>query len=321
MRLAIALCAATALAAPACAVTVPEPDRPDECRVRHVAYTSDIIRLQVPVHGSLMLILSPEEKEMTAGLASGKWTAMGTGNTLMIAPKPDAPVTNMQLVSMLPDGTARPYTFEMNTVADGIRPSPAPQQVANNGPVAPSAPPPCDAANSPYSVVRVTYAAQIRQAVQAARDAALKAKQAETGADTGPMAPVPLAATTAARRCDFEWRGTPGLLPLAACDTGTQTVFYWPGQLRPPAMFMVGADGGEQSTSPAPDPARPGWMVVNGASPWWRLRLGDGLVTDLYDAAYNPLAEVPAAPARPRRLNHARRRHPRHIAAAASAAP
>lgn len=284
------LLAATMLVAPALALEVPTPDNSSEPRIRHAEYApSDIIQLLVPKDGQTQVMLRPNDTKISVSIVSKLWRTDTSGHSFVLAPSPGAPITNAVVVEDLPDGTINHYSFLLIPSQEGIDPAKSPVATVSTG-----APPP---KGEPYAVVRITYAAED----QADALAAAKAKKEAAAAAWRARHVAWLAhrkqqieervVAAAKPRCDFLWRGSAALMPAAACDTGAVTKFLWLGQQPVPAVFLVAADGTEQSVTQAPDPGRPGLIIVPTTSRFWRLRLGKKLVLDLYDAAWNPIGQ------------------------------
>lgn len=294
MRLAVgALLAGAALCSPAFALTEPTPDAPSEPRMRHVEYVpDDIVKIAVPADGETQIVLSPDDGKIAFSVPQKAWRHARAGNTLVIAPNPGATTTLAHIVSTLPDGKTRTYTLELS-VAQGQSGS---AQVASLGGAVPQ-----NSAPAGYASVRFTYTAAEKEAKAAAAAAAKQAAIAEARArraafvQSQPPVVRAKAPVMEHRRCDFMWRGSPELLPQAACDGGTMTTFLWGGQVSVPAIFVVTPDGREQSVTQSPDPLRPGLVIVPMTAQRWVLRSGPKSVVELYNAAYDPLATENAA--------------------------
>ena len=294
------LLAATLLAAfgpPAWALTEPQPIDAAEPSVRTVEYAPDeVVKIVVPALGETQIILSPDDGKVLFSVAQATWRHSRAANTLNVAPNPGATTTFAHAVSYLPDGKTRTYTFELVV---GTPPS---GMVASTDGAVPQQGEP-----SGYAEVRFTYAAADKQAkaeaAQAAKQAAVQEAKARRAAAMQSRPPVVRSRAVAPvrRRCDFMFRGSAAILPQAACDQGDRTTFLWAGEVPVPAIFKVAPDGSEQAVTQAPDPSRPGLIVVPATSQRWVLRSGKKLAAELFDAAYDPLWNdaVPGADAQP----------------------
>lgn len=307
MRGLLVLFCATAIASPAFALTEPQPVTPDEPRVRRVEYVPDAVtKLVVPATGETQVVLSDRESgEIKISLAQASWRkSHGGGSSIIFSPNSGATTTYAHVVSYLPNGKTRRYTFE-------LRVAPAPDNatvaVASADGTAPVEQPSYAAG---YAVVRFTYAAADKE--QRAEDAIAAKKAAKEqwlARRTAPQIAGPpvvhaLASTGTRRRCDFWWRGSATLLPQAACDRGHTTTFLWDGQVPVPSIYVIDPDGSEQAVTASPDPERPGQIVVQRTAARWLLRSGKKSVVELYNSAFDPLwEETPADPiAPPQRL-------------------
>ena len=295
--LSAAMICGTMFSLPALAMVEPIPDSPAEPRMRHVEYTpDDVVKIVVPQNGETQIIISPDEEKVQFSVSQQAWRHARAGNSLVIAANPGATTTFAHAVSILPDGKTRTYTFEL--IPAGIPPQ---SQVAS-----------ADTSTLPqgelgYASVRFTYTAydkekQVQEAA-AKKKAAIEAWRSRQAllAANGPPVVHASAPVQPRRRCDFMWRGWSQILPTAVCDRGATTEFVWPGQFPVPAIFTVTQDGREQSVTQAPDPMRPGVIVVPNTALRWVLRSGPKMVAELYNAAYDPLwsESTPVAEAQP----------------------
>jgi type IV secretory pathway VirB9-like protein len=286
-----------AFSAPAWALTEPQPVNASEPRVRAVEYAPDqVVKIVVPASGETQIILSPDDGKVLFSVPQAAWRHSRAANTLNLAPNPGATTTFAHAVSYLPDGKTRTYTFELMVGSAGSG------MVASTDGAVPQQGEP-----SGYAEVRFTYAAAETQAkaeaAQAAKQAAVQEAKARRTAATRGGSPVVRSRAMAPvrRRCDFMFRGSAAILPQAACDQGDRTTFLWAGEVPVPAIFKVAPDGSEQAVTQAPDPSRPGLIIVPTTSQRWVLRSGKKLAVELFDAAYDPLWNdpVPGADAQP----------------------
>lgn len=307
---AAALIAATALSAPALALESPTPIAPDEPRVRIVPYApDDIIRINAPSHGETAIVLHDGEIRGDKSLPVPGWRMEGQANVLVVAGDDNAPPTDVHVVTATPDGGTHRYTFLLT-----ISPSTILQACgqATQAPAAGMATPADDKARAaeaearahaeavcPYATVRINYsaddaakakaaaAATAKADAQARRERWLARRHAAEGAHVRAVLAEDQA--SARKRCDFKWRGAATLLPTEACDTGQDTLFFWPGQMPVPSISVLDPEGNEQTVSSTADPAHPGLIRVDRTARWWRLRLGRKLVAELYDAAFSDI--------------------------------
>jgi len=77
------------------------------------------------------------------------------------------------------------------------------------------------------------------------------------------------------------------ITPSMAFDDGRFTYFRFPGNTEMPAVFVIGADGGESTTNPHIDPARDDVLVVDRVAEEFVLRLGRAVVS-IHNNAYDP---------------------------------
>lgn len=284
IRTLAALLAGTALAFPARALQTPTPNRPDEPRTVAVPYApDDVTEVIVPSQGATMVTMSAAETKFDVAIPVKGWRHDAAGNAVVFSADPGAPTTVAHVVSYLPDGTTRRYAWLLIASAQGVKPTALPI-----------------AAPVPYLNVRVTYAAEEARAKVVADTARRIAAQqvwraqrtaaVETAAEKQARAALAADAAAQRRRCNFMWRGDAAVLPLEACETGSQTTFLWAGQMPVAAVFIVAADGTEQAITQAPAPDRPGLLTVPTTSRFWRVRRG-ALVADLYDASFTEIGQ------------------------------
>lgn len=299
------LLACTMLATPGWALVVPVPDKPTEPRVVHAPYSpNDIIQIIAPSAGSVALILSPEETTFDVHIGAGGWSHGSAGHSIVLSAAPGAPTTNGYIVSYLANGTTRRYALELTAAAEGVKPTNLNLvgiRVASNDPA--SGGTGSFPMQIPYVSVRMTYGpqdvAQARPArplvQQTATSSVMQTEPATIASrrqDGRARAAMAEDAARTRSRCNFMWRGDPSVVPVTACDDGATTTFYWPGQLPVAAVFLVNPDGTEQSVTQAAAPDRPGLMVVPATSQFWRLRRGETVVADLYNASWDPVGTV-----------------------------
>lgn len=296
---------------PVLAAQTPTPEKNAEGkeidpRMVFVPYSpKDVIPLLIPNKGRTNVVLSSVETEFYFAKSLPGWELEDAGNTFSIRATAGAVTTVAHVVSPMPDGTNRYYTFELNAAEEGVKLPPTNPAVPGNSVVASN-----DPANLgvsapqkplvPYLTVRLTYEQEERKA-KAAAAAATAARRNETrrAAPAQPISAAPRDGSAIAtlrqdasairRRCNFMWRGSPEVLPQTACQNGAKTFFYWPGQMPVSGAFLIAEDGTEHSVNQSANPDQPGLIEVPTTSRWWRLRRGDVLVAEMYDASYNEI--------------------------------
>lgn len=306
MRAVAAIVAGLVFAAPAWAVTEPQPIQGKDSTIRSVEYDPNaLVLIKVAIGSAVQVILPADTVKAPVSVAQAAWRYSSAANTVVFAPNPGATTMVGHIVAIMPDGTkllhhllltvAQETPSAMVASADGSVPQPSPVMG--------------------YSSVEFTYgkaneAAKARAATEA-RKAAVQAAVARRAAfqQSGPPVVRSTASVPERRRCDFMWRGDASLLPQAACDGGTMTRFLWAGQVPVPAILTVDAAGHEHPVTQAPDPNRHGLIIVPAISQRWILRSGSGVVAELFNAAYDPLWNdpVPGADVQPRSVVTVRR--------------
>lgn len=292
--------------APALAVQVPMPEDDSEPRVRSTPHSlTQMIQVRVPALGQTMIVLAPGETKMDILVSTDLWRADSSGNAIVVSAKPGAPTTDMHVVGFNPDGSVRHrYQFELIPSPEPVRsPIPLVTLASNDLSLPAPAPSPQPAFNpvtdGTMTTVRMTYddeedkaradaaAATKRGAASVLR--ARRAAYAETVTQARLQAMLQdAAAHPAIKRCNFKWKGDANLLPQSACNLGSSTAFFWPGQQPVPAILAVTPDGFEHSTTSAPSADRPGLVTVQQISQRWRFRIGTKLVADISDVTFSP---------------------------------
>lgn len=299
MRFAAVLLVGSILAGHAWALTEPVPVDEHESRVRVTDYKPDAIFLiRVPLGGETEVVLSEQERgHIKVSKSQEAWKrSHGGGSTIIFAANHDATMTYAHVVSEMPDGSTRRYTFQLEPAAD---PATTNLQVASadGGPVQTQA-----SASAGYAVVRFTYDAddKLRKQQAAAAEAARKKQEAvdartarraswqQSGSGFGPAVVHAKAPPDERKKCDFWYRGAGPLMPQAVCDRGDRTTFFWAGQLPVPAIFAVDAAGHPHEVTGSPNPEIRGEIVVPQTSQRWVIVYGKDMVLDLWNSAYDP---------------------------------
>lgn len=298
MKTLLVLLAVTALSSQALATTDdPQPIDKAEPRVRQAQYRQNAIyKIEVPRLAQTRVQFGEfEHGKVKVSLAQKNWHYdYSGGGTVVFWFTEGATPTYAPVTTYLDDGSTRLYTFELRPAQD---PESTMMQVASAEGM-----PPVEkqSDSSGYAIVDFTYgtadnalkakrAAEQKQQQQTER----RARQAAFAATAPPVVHASMAVQDR-KKCDFWWRGSGALLPLASCDLGNRTLFVWPGQLSVPGVFVVASDGSEQAATCSPRVEQPGAVECDRAAPRWVLRSGKKLATELWNSGYDPLYESPA---------------------------
>jgi type IV secretion system protein VirB9 len=301
------------LAAPAFAEEAPMQSRHDS-RVRYFNYRpDDVYPIWSMVGATIMIEFGPEEsvpdgmviapdvwseKEKRGGLEPST-----QGNMLFLKSHACMIREPIQLVTKLPNGKLRPYTFEFHTIPD-ICPKPASPGMVAAMPISTTADPPAAQGNLPHvgrdalgAGANADYFIKFRYPLDeaakrraAARIAAEKAQKQETAlllqqqTDTFSANP-----WLGDRNYRYLARGDQSLTPSLVWDNGYSTAFTFPAMQRMPALFRVNPDGKEATSDYS---VHGDTMIAPGTAQLWRLRDGQ-TVMDVLDLAYNPTGKTP----------------------------
>lgn len=297
MRVLLVLLAATALSSQALALTEPQPIDNAEPRVRQVLYQPNAIyKIEVPRLTQTRIQFGEfEHGKVKVSIAQKNWHYdYSGGGSIVVWATEGATPSYATVTTYLDDGSTRPYTFE-------LRPAQDPESTAVQVASADGMPPvekQSDTAG--YAVVSFTYGSA-DSALKAKRAAEQKqqqhaewrARHAAIAATAPPLVHASIAVQDR-RKCDFWWRGSITVLPVAACDLGNRTLFLWPGQMSVPGIFTVADDGSEQAATCSPRVEQHGAVECDRAAQRWVIRSGKKLAAELWNSGYDPLYESPA---------------------------
>lgn len=246
-------------------------------RVRIVAITSSSLTITfAPTERIAHLIMG--DPSLIGGPKSDELANAPLKNNLFLWPLKIGQ-TNMQVITILPDGGERLYQYEI-AVQDS-RPD------DENGPLGKS----CIEHHN-CATFGLIYAYP-RDAHEAAVQRWKERKAAEDE-------------NTAANRLSVDffygqrnWHyvaqgKAKWLAPAEVSDNGRLTAFRWPNNMQVPAIFTMSKDATEQSQTPH---MRDDLQIASTTSCWWRLRLGGG-VLDIYNVRGLPAQYTQA------QLNH-----------------
>jgi len=256
----LAMAAVMALTVPALAEEDPRPGLHDP-RVRSVVYEpTNVVEVVATDLRSTMVEFGTDETVNVVAIGDqDAWAWSKVRNLLFIKPavSPARP-SNMQVVTVLPDGKQRVYEFDLHGQPEDVAP--------------------------PVFSITFTYpaeaAAEHREAAQE-RAAAAEADRARQRLLADFYYGV--------RNWRYVARGSRVIQPAEVSDNGETTAFRFPGNAPMPAIYQVMPDGSEQiaEVSVAGDIA-----VVHGTAAAWRLRMGSE-VCDVWNLGFDPVGQNP----------------------------
>ncbi|GAA0574520.1 hypothetical protein GCM10009416_11530 [Craurococcus roseus] len=273
--------AAVAAALPAHALDVPERINPDEPHMRRQVYNpAGRTHLVLTMGRSAILTFGQDEQVKrvmfgTEGLMSGPkpqdvqgggGQGATIGNNLPLWGDAVG-VTTLQVITHRPGHPDRPYQFTAEvrqlpaTCAGGLdtrRCSEDPDAVFGLTFVYPE----------DERQRRATAAAEARQNNAVRSRAVREQRETQTARDR-------LAVDFRCLNELYEAQGSASIVPDKTCDDGQATGFLFRGNRPVPAVFLIGADGKEQSVRPA---MHGDWMVVPALRGEMRLRLGGAVL-------------------------------------------
>lgn len=308
-RLALALCASTALATPAVAADEPLlPPKATDGRVRVVEYGETVVtRLTstnltpltiaygdgerpVLIAGTKVVTMpkptgdAKKDREATEAIACTDWCADTHGNELTLQPLRSDPGSVLAVTTLREDGTRHRYTYELrtrdgritDTVVDGVVKEKA----------------------DPFAYFRVTYrytaeeTAKKQAEWRANNRATLDAIEAKRAADRQAVA-----AYSGPRNYQWLKNDSPAcrlIGPQTVSDDGRSTVLKFAMNTQLPLMNIVNQDGKESVVQPVPGTADDSGVIyrLNMAPAQIMLRRGDQACL-LQNARYNPDATAP----------------------------
>lgn len=245
------------LATSVAALDTPQPSTADS-RVRYVTYNeSDVVRVVGTIRTAIQIVLAPsEEISWVANGDNVAWESEPRGNILFLKPRETNPPTNLQVVAIRADGSLRTYTFELiirtGEISNGIE--------------------------DVYFTVRFQYPhdeASARREEQAKeRQAASERLALERLAES--------ARNSGVKNWKYLIQGPMSLEPTSIFDNGELTVITFKRNARLPSVYLVNEDGTERIANTT---TRNNEIIVHGAFPELRLRLGQSVVT-LHNVGY-----------------------------------
>ena len=261
MRQLIAFSAVCCVAAPAWALKEPEPGKRDP-RMETAAYDpAEVYAVHVPQGQTLAIVLAPSEIATDGfGADNKQLRADISGNVVMLWSGSDAvPARSMFIRSRLADGTTRTYALQVDT-----RPP-------ENAAVSVTFTYPSDDAAKRAAAWKAAVAARGQKAAVAALAAA-------RGAEDVNFSYVLQGATSS------DWT----LLPSRrVSDNGTDTHFFFPGNMRVPIIYAVSPDGKEALADYTFD-STTGVASVHQLARAFHLRDGDSLLC-VFNKAFDPI--------------------------------
>lgn len=252
----LALVASTALASPLLAEEMPRPG-PHDPRIQYVVYdpTNVVKVLGTDLRSTLIQFGPTEVVELVAVGDLKAWSWQKAKNLLFVKPAV-MPMrdSNMQVVTVLPDGTQRVYQFALVGQPENV--------------------------TDPVYGINFTYPAD----VAAARSKAAEERRAQEEADLARQR-LEVDYFYGNRNWKFMARGSKVLCPstLEVSDNGEVTIFRFPGNTKLPAIYEITPDGHEQLTNST---VSDDLTVVHDTAHAWRLRMGNE-VCDIWNVGYD----------------------------------
>jgi type IV secretion system protein VirB9 len=193
--------------------------RPEDIRIRTVAYNPyEVVEVWGALLHSTQLQFGDDEIVETVAAGNFVWDVAPRGNMVFIKPKEAHPRTNLQVVTMLPDGRRRSYQIALGSF----------------GPTAKQDHP-------PFFLVKFVYPSDEeakRQAAVAAKaqadDAARASKILTRDERNGP------------RNFAYSLQGKADFEPAEIFDNGKTTTIRFAGGVEMPAIYRAREDGSEE---------------------------------------------------------------------------
>ena len=260
-----------ALSAPALAVDVPQGS-PRDHRIQLVSYhPEDVVRISARAGYVSRIVLEPGERieNPVAGFPAG-WSLEPAGHILFVRPmsvpmgtdqpakQPTPGEWDTNLVISTDRG--RLYDFDLRLVGPG------------------------DAREAFYRVA-FEYPNETRVRARAERDDQDRRAGLQAALDRLP----------APRNTNYSMsvgEGSEAIAPTLAYDDGTFTYLRFPGNVEMPAVFVIGADGGEGTANTRVDSMRSDVLVVDRVARELVLRLGRAVVA-IHNDAFDPVGVSP----------------------------
>jgi type IV secretory pathway VirB9-like protein len=194
-------------------------------------------------------------------------------NNLPIWPM-DTGESRVLVITSTPSGEERPYQFELWARQPEKDCAAHPTGVG------------CPGDDGTITGLQFTYPAE----VSAAQAQAWKQQQAEKAAKTAQdrLKVDPFYGT---RNWQYEAHGKPeykSLAPTQISDNGWLTAMQWPGNIRPPSIYLGQCQNDGKGLIAPTTMREDGLVVVHTTSEWFCLRGGGEAVLALHNAAFNP---------------------------------
>jgi type IV secretion system protein VirB9 len=266
-HLLIALTIATSLTGPAWALDTPQAGRVDQ-NVRREAYNPENrTRLIGEMKRSTTITFAPTEKILRVAFGDetswdGPDSKAPTRNNLTLWPvKPGT--TNMQVTTLLPDGSERLYQFALVTRSE-----------------------PADGSDDPDATFGLifTYPTDVQVASAAVAKKAAEDNEARTSRNR-----LEADVFYGMRNWRYTAKGDRGIAPTEVSDNGRLTAFRFPGNTKIPAIYIVGPDSTEQI---APFVMKDDLVVVQDTAREFHVRQGTSVLY-IYNRAFDPVGPDP----------------------------
>jgi type IV secretion system protein VirB9 len=261
-----ALALATALlgsAVPACAALLPTPAAGDP-RMRTVQYQPDnVVNVVTTLGATLAIQFAADEAVADIWVSDSDkkdCRVVGAGNVALVKPAVKLAPAPMFVRTQKADGSFRLYTFQLE-VRDGDAP----------------------AADTMFRI-RFVYPAE-----QAAARRAAAVKAAQQTREVQARRALAAAPPPGPPNYRYVAQGDANLLPSAMWDDGQQTHIRWPGNVRVPAVYVIGPDGKEMLANFS---VENGEVTVHQTDRMFRFRDGDTVLC-VFNRGWDPVGANP----------------------------
>lgn len=252
---------------------------PYDSRMRVIAYNAgQVVHLSTVVGATMVIEFNDNETVTSVAEADSKsLMAMPKGNYLFLKPTAILPLQPVIVLTTLPSGALRQYTFEFETINS--------DSTANG-------------AEGVYYSVEFTYPQQEAEAEEArtlseeAQTAKLNAAaeaQAQLTAANGMMAEERTNPDIGPRNYKYVAKGDHVLAPISIWDNGYSTDLTFAGNVSMPSIFVINSDGTEATADYS---VHGNSIIIDQTAKEIRLRLGDD-VLNIYNRAYNQVGGNP----------------------------
>jgi type IV secretion system protein VirB9 len=238
---------------------IPKPG-PLDPRIRQIVYKPmEVVGIVGWLNNTIQIEFGPGED--IAQVAIGNtvaWEPMAEGNILFLKPREAHPMTNMQVVTTMKDGTKRSYQMELMTVQGEAKKT-----------------------LKPFFLVKYEYPTdvEVKRKAEAAAAAASKAEVEKAGqADKVLTA----AEVNGPRNWAYTAQGEVSFEPLSVFDNGKITTLVFNQNMTIPAVYIVNRDGSE---SLVPKNLSRSSLMVHAVAEKLILRAGDEVLC-LFNEGY-----------------------------------